>query len=449
MRILYVTHGHPALQPGGAEIFAHDLFSIIRERSGIRGLFLACTGEPQRAPRPGTLFQTVGRSADEMLIWTGPSDLFNLSQGAPEATMAELEQLFCEFKPDIVHFHHYVSIGIEALALARRCLSDAGLVLTLHDYYAVCAHDGLMVTPADMTLCSAASPGACHRCFPERKPEQFMLRRLNLLAHFELVDRFLAPSKFLARRYAAWGLPEERIQLVANGRPAAACAPRPAGRRNAFAFFGNLSEAKGILVALEAARLLAAEGSDFTLDIFGGTPGQDDAFRAKLDAAVAAAGPSVHRHGAYAAADVPRHLHGVDWVVVPSIWWENAPLVIIEALIHGRVVICSDIGGMAELVADGVSGLHFRAGDARSLAGAMRRAMDTAGLWERLASGLSPAARAGMTIEAAADRHLALYRELMAAKRDKRPPRQDGSAGHEVAVVHHGEQTEGEQGHDG
>ena len=53
----------------------------------------------------------------------------------------------------------------------------------------------------------------------------------------------------------------------------------------------------------------------------------------------------------------------IDWVVVPSIWWENSPLVIQEAFLHGRPVICSDIGGMAEKVRHGVDGLHFRVGD--------------------------------------------------------------------------------------
>jgi glycosyltransferase involved in cell wall biosynthesis len=78
----------------------------------------------------------------------------------------------------------------------------------------------------------------------------------------------------------------------------------------------------------------------------------------------------------------------VDWVVVPSIWWENAPLVIQEAFAHGRPVICSDIGGMAEKVTDGVDGLHFRAGDPQSLADTIERAVGTPGLWDRLRAGI-------------------------------------------------------------
>ena len=155
--------------------------------------------------------------------------------------------------------------------------------------------------------------------------------------------------------------------------------------------------------------------TEFTFDIFGGTPGQDEAFRATLDAAIAAAGPQVRMHGPYQPADLPQHLGAIDWVIVPSIWWENAPLVILEALLNARPVICSGIGGMAELVDDGQTGLHFRAGDAGSLMHTMRRAIDESGLWDRLATGLSVDARAAMTIKAAAERHLASYERLLAA----------------------------------
>ena len=56
-----------------------------------------------------------------------------------------------------------------------------------------------------------------------------------------------------------------------------------------------------------------------------------------------------------------------DWVVVPSIWWETGPLVVMEAFQYGRPVICSDIGGMSTRVTDGVNGMHFRRRDAEDL----------------------------------------------------------------------------------
>jgi hypothetical protein len=83
----------------------------------------------------------------------------------------------------------------------------------------------------------------------------------------------------------------------------------------------------------------------------------------------------------------------VDWVVVPSIWYENAPLVIQEAFQHGKPVICSDIGGMAEAVTDGVDGLHFRAGSAGALSDTLLRAATTPGLWSRWPPASAPSAR--------------------------------------------------------
>jgi glycosyltransferase involved in cell wall biosynthesis len=80
----------------------------------------------------------------------------------------------------------------------------------------------------------------------------------------------------------------------------------------------------------------------------------------------------------------------VDWVVVPSIWWENAPLVVLEAFRHRRPVICGDVGGMAELVRDGVDGLHAPVGDPAGLARVMRRAVETEGLWDALMAGIRP-----------------------------------------------------------
>jgi glycosyltransferase involved in cell wall biosynthesis len=71
-------------------------------------------------------------------------------------------------------------------------------------------------------------------------------------------------------------------------------------------------------------------------------------------------------------------------VVVPSIWWENSPLVIQEAFLYGRPVICSDVGGMAEKVRHGIDGLHFAVGDPASLADTIRAATTTPGLWDSM-----------------------------------------------------------------
>jgi hypothetical protein len=79
-------------------------------------------------------------------------------------------------------------------------------------------------------------------------------------------------------------------------------------------------------------------------------------------------------------------------LVVPSIWLENAPLTILEAFLAGVPVVCSDLGGMAEMVEDGVSGLRFRPGDAEDLREKLLRLVREPGLLERLRRGI-PAVR--------------------------------------------------------
>ena len=431
LRVLYICHNHPDFHPGGTEIFAHDLFGAVKRR-GAEAMFLACTDGVHRAEKPGTRLQGIGRTADEVVLWTGHFDRFYQSQIDLHGIVPELTELLEAFRPDVVHFHHTLMIGVEALYLVKRVLPRASIVLTLHDYFPICANDGQMVTPSPApgeghVLCRGASPDACRRCFPQRSLDQFLLREQHVKTMFGLVDRFIAPSRFLRERYIAWGIDADKITVVANGRPEAAAAPHralpKAARRDAFGYFGNLSPYKGVKVMLAAAQRLAADGTPFALRVHGGAPFQTEAFRTAIAAAAAATGGRVAMLGPYHRADVARLVRDVDWVIVPSIWWENAPLVIQEAFQQRRPVLCSDIGGMAEMVRDGIDGLHFRVADPGSLAGVMRRAADEPKLWERLVAGMA----SPHGLEECASEHLALYRHVLGREAIGAPQRRETS----------------------
>ncbi|MCR6631662.1 MAG: glycosyltransferase family 4 protein [Magnetospirillum sp.] len=418
-RVLFIAHNHPSLHPGGSEIFAHDLFAAMKASGAVEAMFLACTNNVHREQKPGTNFQTVGRSADEVMLWAGHFDHFTLSQVDLHGIVPDLTQLLQSFRPDVVHFHHALLIGVEALFLVRRLLPSCRIVFTLHDYYAICANHGQMVRAGGMELCGEASPDACGKCFPAISADKFVLREKHLKTLFSLVDQFIAPSEFLRQRYIAWGLEADRIAVIRNGRPGWAPQPlrkSPDGKRNVFGYFGNLSPFKGVNVALEAARLLQAEGLDFQLLINGGTPFQSDEFKAEFAERLKAAQPAAQHLGPYRAAEMAALMGAVDWVVMPSVWWENAPLVIQEAFQHMRPVLCSGIGGMAEAVLHNASGLHFRVGDPRSLADAMRRAMTEEGLWERLLAGLPQVPTMAETAAAHLDFYILATPALAAAE---------------------------------
>ena len=98
----------------------------------------------------------------------------------------------------------------------------------------------------------------------------------------------------------------------------------------------------------------------------------------------------------------------VDWVLVPSTWWENSPLVIQETFMHKRPIICSDIGGMAEKVEDGKTGLHFEARNSASLAATIRKACASPALWKKLSANIGPR----LSMEDSAAQHMEIYNIL-------------------------------------
>ncbi len=147
------------------------------------------------------------------------------------------------------------------------------------------------------------------------------------------------------------------------------------------------------------------------LCVFGGNlEFQPEKFQQEFKRLVQMAGRRVRFFGSYRSPDLPTLMREIDWVVVPSTWWENSPVVIQEAFLHGRPIICSDIGGMAEKVRNRVDGLHFRAGSAESLVDRLVEVLHSPDLWERLRGRI----RRPLSSDDAAEQHLALYRQLLA-----------------------------------
>jgi glycosyltransferase involved in cell wall biosynthesis len=192
------------------------------------------------------------------------------------------------------------------------------------------------------------------------------------------------------------------------------------GRRARFGFFGQISEFKGLHVLLEAIASIddAVWGTDATLSIFGGNlENQPLAFRDRFERLLERAGRRARFFGSYRAEELPRLMEQVDWLIMPSIWWENSPVVIQEAFLHGRPPIVGDVGGMAEKVRNGIDGLHFRAGSREDLADRLTETLTDRGLWKRL----HDKAPKPLDLTGFADRHLALYRDTIAGRQAPAP----------------------------
>lgn len=409
MKVLLVCMHHPELVRGGSQQVAHELFEGLRAAPGVEPVLLASIDHSSLALfKDGARITGFDGRADEFVFLSQDYDYAWQKSGS-----APLAEAFAEFlrliRPDVVHFHHFMTLGIDFLTLTRRVLPQARIVFTAHEFVTICAASGQMRRLTDQSLCARASAVRCHQCLPERPPEHYFMRGMWMRRHLEAVDVFTTPSRFMTDIFVEWGLAREKFVHVSNGQdlPRAPAPPAlPRARRNRFGFFGQLVDTKGVQVILEAAALLRAGGfEDFTVEINGGninfaTPecraGIEAFFAAEAQRPLAAR--NVIRNGGYHPGQLQGLMARVDWCLVPSLWWEAYGLVISEAWAFGRPVIASNAGGPAERIADGVDGLLFALGDARALAETMRRAATEEGLWERLAAGITqPPTRAEMT----------------------------------------------------
>ena len=398
-KVLLISLFHPELVRGGAQQIAYELFAGLRARGTHDVVFLAAIDRQFAALyKAGARITGFDGRPDEYVYLSRDYDYTWHKTGAP-ALLDSLEEFLLQIAPDVVHVHHFLLLGIDALSLIRRVLPRCRLVFTFHEFLGICAADGHMVRRTDGSLCTQASQVRCHQCFPERSPEQFMLRKMWFTRHFDVVDAFTCPGRFMIDQYVRWGIPAGRISHVTNGQrdyAAAGRLPAASAGRNRFGFFGQFVDVKGIQVILRAVALLRAEGFvDFSVDLNGDNIRYASApVRAEFEAFFAAedARPVQDRivtnRGSYEVSQLAGRMARVDWCIVPSIWWESFGLVVSEAWMFGRPVICSDVGGLAERNVDDVFALHFAMGDHRSLAEVMRRACTEVGLWDRLAGAL-------------------------------------------------------------
>ena len=228
------------------------------------------------------------------------------------------------------------------------------------------------------------------------------------------VSLFLAPSRFLREQFVAFGIPPEKILFHECGLQTDTIQPAPktlapqknGGERSlVFGYIGVVDPVKGVHLLVEAFQTLPQA----ELRIYGGeaayAPYPDEKrFRSRL-----ANSARIRCMGRYEQHELGRILAEVDVVVVPSIWYENAPLVIREAFLAHTPVITADFGGMREWVTDGVNGLLFEPRNIDDLRQKMMRFITEPDLVARLSRAF-PAVRSIRADAALLEQH---YRRLL------------------------------------
>jgi len=306
--------------------------------------------------------------------------------------------------PDIVHIQHLQNVSARIIRLA----AGRPRLLTLHDYWYFCAN-GQLIRP-DRHPCPGPRNGwNCVACAADKAGRPglrylrplvalpFGLRNLYLKNLAKEIDQFLSPSEFLRQQYMGHGYPGEKIRVLVNGLDAKRIekAPRedpcvvkrsdlPQSVNLHLGFIGSIAWQKGVRVLVEAFEQLPP---NVAVTIYGDMNVFPDYAEQMSQMAPH---PRLRFAGAVPYDQVGMALRQLDALVVPSVWYENAPLVIQEAYGVGIPVIASRLGALTEKVQDGVTGLLFEAGNSADLARVIMSLVDDPTQLQRLAANIVP-----------------------------------------------------------
>jgi GT2 family glycosyltransferase/glycosyltransferase involved in cell wall biosynthesis len=449
MRVLIIAHGFPPQVQGGSEIYAYDHARALRERCGDQVFVLT---REQDASRPEYDLRLEDRDGLRV-AWVNntfrATTSFEDSYRNP-AIARVAERLVDEWKPDVAHAHHLTCLSTEIVdVLASRRIP---IVYTLHDYWLLC-HRGQRLD-ISYQVCGGPGPDGCGACVhpgadapipggvvpalravearlpkavgnagrrlvtaitPDAPPASSAsaVRTRHMRGVLERIDHFLAPSHAMRDWFVGQGVPAEKIGFSPYGLEHAPLRMVSRARvpQLRIGYIGTLMVSKGPDVLLEAFARLAPGRA--TVELFGSPADYhgETGYRARLEPLLSL--PGVRVSGPRPHAQIPDALASMDVMVAPSIWPENSPFVIQEALLTGIPVVGSRTGGIPELIDHGRNGLLFEPGDVEGLRQALERLLDEPGLLDALTSGAR--ATAFRTLDDDVHAARALY-ELLASK---------------------------------
>lgn len=410
--ILIVTLGFVPESLGGTEFYSYNLAKTLAAQ-GKAVTVLAALNDSSAKRYQLTRSQTDGvcviKVANSHVGMQAFTDFF-----IDETIDHLFADLLDEIQPDVIHFQHLFLLSANLPEIAYR--QNIPAVFTLHDYWMICFRSrllrpgvGVCSGPAAGAHCASCDDGiAPHPMAVAKYPKaiQFLHKpaiKKTALKTMELVpqaqinkirsrlfgnrgaslgtpdqesisnNRFryktfkqqlkysrviLSPSHYLKARFEQEGI--ENITVLPLGfDPVKPLEPMPFTDKLHIAFIGNIEPHKGAAFLLKALATATGLLDRVVVDIYGHP--KDPIYSSKVKKLIQGFPKgSVRFHGPYRSdLDLRRIFTSAHLVVFPSLWEENHPLVIREALLHNRPVLASNIGGVPEIIEHGINGLLF------------------------------------------------------------------------------------------
>ncbi len=295
-------------------------------------------------------------------------------------------KLLSEEKPDIIHAGHLMRV-FDVLKIAKK--RSIPYIVTLTDFWAICFR-GILVN-SKLDLCTGPKGGeVCINSCPHL-PQKIICSRLgetrDVLTGAKAV---CSPTRFLANIYSN-EIPTLEIKVIPLGlKTGKAVLDKRELRKGdsvTLVFGGTWLPHKGLHILLEAFGRIQSE--KITLNVYGTGPSKEyNDFvtnSAKKD-------KRIQIKGVFSEADIETVFSNADCSVVPSMWWENSPYMMIEALARNVPVIAADVDGLTEYVKDNFNGFTFRFGDSRHLQEVIERIVKDPSILNEMRENLSKSA---------------------------------------------------------
>lgn len=359
LRFLMVSTYYPPLTLGGDAYFVKYLSEELAKKGHEVHVFYSPGAydlmRPGRTP--------VGDAEGGRIVRHGHSFrhpkleiLSSLAFGHGQNSVRGFETVRRSVKPDIVHWHNTRGFIGEPIPT-----NGATNLLTAHDYYMICPRANLL--RPNMSACDKAR--RCSLCSIrwKRPPQTWRLGNRRVLRPHRDVS-VISPSEFLAAKLRNEGISVPWV--LGNFVPDVGARTSDSARDTAkdmIVYLGMLEVHKGVMTLVQAF-INTKDQQGFTLALVG-----DGTLRKRLEnlAMIPALGNRLQVKGFIPRDELDHILSEATMQIIPSEWYENAPLVALEALCRGIPVLSSDMGGLPEIMTPTSGSMLFAGGDGQDL----------------------------------------------------------------------------------
>jgi glycosyltransferase involved in cell wall biosynthesis len=424
MKTLHLPSAYVPWVTGGTEIFCHRLCQNL-QKLGVETL-VSFHQASEKVPLGNYVHEGV-----RVKVLPPIPDLRERQSLYSRTTRetSSFKQLLDEYQPDIVHFHNFsVSQGITHLRLAKA--AGCKVVLTYHTPTVSCSQHGLLYR--SQSVCDGyISLNRCSECrlsgaglsptvaglaarvrLPWLDPNQThslvrLLTTRQMTAAFwdswqemlELVDAIHALAAWVRDILELNGAPSEKIHLIRTGGPEPVAGDEIRVKKQSegpgsnphlrLAFIGRSTLIKGMHVLVEAIQRLPQDLPVHVTFFRNSSSWEQTEYGRELQHKLETDNRFEVKYN-LPNDQLLKVLAGFDLCVVPSLWLETGPLVVLESFAAGVPVLGSRLGGIAELVRDGLDGLLFEPGNGAELANIIQRLVDNPKQLEKLRKGVKP-----------------------------------------------------------